>query len=67
MNNYILLKQNAMKFMEIIESEALHLAFATRKRCQLNRVFDAIDIFYPDYPYMIHDSNKSVNPNTFKK
>jgi hypothetical protein len=30
--------------------EALHRAFAAQKRHQLNRVFEAIGIFYPNYP-----------------
>jgi hypothetical protein len=37
------------------EVEALHGAFASRKRCRLNHVFDAIGLFYPDYPDMIQD------------
>jgi hypothetical protein len=40
------------------EAEALQQAFRDRKRCQLNRVFDAIDFFYPDYPMMFQDSKK---------
>jgi hypothetical protein len=27
-----------------------------RKRRRLNHVFDAIDLFYPDYPIMVQDS-----------
>jgi hypothetical protein len=36
-----------------LEDKALQLAFATRKRHRLNRVFDAIGFFYPDYPNMV--------------
>jgi hypothetical protein len=38
------------------EAEALQRAFAARKRRRLNHVFDAIDLFYPDYPIMVQDS-----------
>jgi hypothetical protein len=40
------------------EAEALHQAFAARKRRRLNHVFDAIGFFFPDYPNMIMDSKK---------
>jgi hypothetical protein len=33
-------------------------AFGTRKRSRLNRVFDAIEFFYPDYTVMVEDSKK---------
>jgi hypothetical protein len=35
------------------EAEALQQAFGVRKRHRLNRVFDAIGFFYPDYPVMV--------------
>ena len=35
------------------KAEALQQAFRAQKRRQLNRVFDAISFFYPDYPIMI--------------
>jgi hypothetical protein len=38
------------------EAEALQRAFVARKRRRLNHVFDAIDLFYPDYPIMVQDS-----------
>jgi hypothetical protein len=41
-----------------LEAKAPHCAFAARKRCQLNCVFDAIGFFYPDYPNMIQDLKK---------
>jgi hypothetical protein len=40
------------------EVEALQQSFRARKRRRLNRVFDAIGFFYPDYPIMAQDSKK---------
>jgi hypothetical protein len=41
-----------------LEAEALSRAFWAQKRYRLNRVFDAIGYFYPDYPVMAQDSKK---------
>jgi hypothetical protein len=35
------------------EVEALQQALNARKRSRLNRVFDAIEFFYPNYPVMV--------------
>jgi hypothetical protein len=40
------------------EDEALQQPFAAQKRCRLNRVFDAIAFFYPNYPNMVQDLKK---------
>lgn len=40
------------------EAEALYRAFVARKKRRLNRVFDAINFFYPDYPYAVHETKK---------
>jgi hypothetical protein len=36
----------------------LYRAFATRKKRQLNHVFDAISFFYHNYPYVVQETKK---------
>jgi hypothetical protein len=61
MVGWIMLKQNAIKFLAIFsksKAEALEQPFGARKRRRLNHVFDAISFFYLDYLVMAQDSKK---------
>jgi Trm5-related predicted tRNA methylase len=49
------------------EVEALQRAFVAWKRRRLNRVFDAVDFFYPDYPNMVLDSKNRKRKVTTKR
>jgi hypothetical protein len=56
-----MLRRNAKKILGNYskpEDEALQQPFAAQKRCRLNRVFDAIAFFYPNYPNMVQDLKK---------
>jgi hypothetical protein len=48
------------------KAKALHRALAARKRRRLNRVFDAIDFFCPDYVDMNQDSKNMKRKITTK-
>lgn len=41
----------------------MYRAFATRKKRQLNHVFDAISFFYPNYPYVVQETKKEKKAN----
>lgn len=43
------------------------MTFAARKKRPLNRVFDAIGFFYPDYPDLTQESKKRRKKMTTKR
>jgi hypothetical protein len=49
------------------EAEALQQAFRARKRHRLNRVFDAIRFFYPDYLVMVQVLKKRKKKVTTRR
>jgi hypothetical protein len=50
-----------------LEVEALQEDFGAQKRRRLNRIFDAIRFFYPDYHIMAQDSKKRAKKVTTRQ